>query len=229
MNKDNTVSDAEIMTTEEKKRECLKKELQAYRDRKKDIENSLHQRRESVSNSYQLGYKYLFTLNGAAAVAIVTIITSFKEMINGFWTLGAIGCYILGCLLALLAIAYYISWQQNEEEQQKADLKTVNSSIFKIRLELEYLPNTAETILEETEISQSCQKSITKKDECIKNKNKSKLLMCLSFGAFILGTISALFPFLPITNNIKPQITFCDSSYPECSRILAAPSITKPN
>ncbi len=229
MNKDNTVSDAEIMTTEEKKRECLEKELQAYRDRKKDIENSLHQRRESVSNSYQLGYKYLFTLNGAAAVAIVTIITSFKEMINGFWTLGAIGCYILGCLLALLAIAYYISWQQNEEEQQKADLKTVNSSIFKIRLELEYLPNTAETILEETEISQSCQKSITKKDECIKNKNKSKLLMCLSFGAFILGTISALFPFLPITNNIKPQITFCDSSYPECSRILAAPSITKPN
>ena len=53
--------------------------------------------------------------------------------------------------------------------------------------------------------------------------------MCFSFGAFILGTISALFPFLPITNNIKPQITFCDSSYPECSRILAAPSITKPN
>lgn len=229
MNKDNTVSDAEIMTTEEKKRECLEKELQAYRDRKKDIENSLHQRRESVSNSYQLGYKYLFTLNGAAAVAIVTIITSFKEIINGFWTLGAIGCYILGCLLALLAIAYYISWQQNEEEQQKADLKTINSSIFKIRLELEYLPNTAETILEETEISQSCQKSITKKDECIKNKNKSKLFMCFSFGAFILGTISALFPFLPITNNIKPQITFCDSSYPECSRILAAPSITKPN
>ena len=99
MNKDNTVSDAEIMTTEEKKRECLEKELQAYSDRKKDIENSLHQRRESVSNSYQLGYKYLFTLNGAAAVAIVTIITSFKEMINGFGRNVRKAFNILVCIL----------------------------------------------------------------------------------------------------------------------------------
>lgn len=229
MNKDDTMSDVKVITEEENQQEDLEKTLQAYKDRRKYIENSLWQRRESVSNSYQLGYKYLFTLNGAAAVAIVTIITSFKERINGFWTFGAIGCYILGCLLALRAIDYYISWQQNEEERQKADLRTVNYSIFKTRLKLKYPPNLAETELEDKMISQYTELSSEKENNCIKNKKKSRLFMRLSFGAFILGTISAFFPFLPITNNIKPQITFCDSSYPECSRILAAPSITKPN
>lgn len=191
-------------------------------------EAGLAKQTENLAASYQLSYKYLFTLNGAAAVAMITIITSYKEKLE-FCSVLAIIAFLVGCCTSLIAIYFYIRWQSLEEENRSSKLISTYSSIRKQRVLISYydiLMDTDTPVEDEIiDINFRLQIKLIKK---IKTKRlRSMNWIKGSFIAFIIGVILAIYPFLPETK--FQQITICDSDYPECNRILAAPSVTKPN
>lgn len=203
-----------------------------FKERKRANGQYLAQKSENVAASYQLGYKYLFTLNGAAAVAMITIITSYKEKLESLCTVYAVIAFVIGCIFSLMAIHYYIKWQLLDEQLQKIDNSSIDNLIAHEEMKIflyqgnvapHHLP-TDKNIKQNSQLQKKIKKKIEKK------KQKSMNWLYGSFGAFVFGIGLAVYPFLPITSvKLEKQIIICDSSYPECNRILAAPSATKPN
>lgn len=221
----------EIKDFQEKKREA-EFYFALFKEQKKFHEDILFKRTDNLADSHQLGIKYLFTLNGAAAIAMVTIITSYKEKLDNLTIVFAITAFIMGCIFSLIAIYYLIRWQEREQDKQVSKLRMVNAQLFMERLKIVYYKNLIEpdTSLERKTIFDNSDRQ-SRLDRKIKIKIKRLILFLLfSFVAFIVGISFAVYPFLPsVALKSESQITICNSSYPECSRILAAPSVTKPN